>query len=328
MMETIDFLKRDIGQSEIVTFAQDKVNLKQDRFDVYREKVSDLQKHLERYVEEHPDMGLVKMFLSGSLKKHTALKTINDVDVALYVKGADLPSDLGPLLEWLADRLRTTYHQMPEANINVDGPCVVITFTGLGVDIEVAPVQYNDDPDWKGYLWDRSTGERILTSIPQHIGFLKKRRVANKKHFVQVVRLLKWWARERSQDDEPLKIRSFLIELILAKIADRGESFEDYQKSIEVFFQYVQTSKLKERISFSDFYPASDLPTSSIGIVEIFDPVNAENNVASDITEATRKLFIKRADEALDALAFARTCTTKGEALECWQELMGSSFNA
>jgi hypothetical protein len=50
--------------------------------------------------------------------------------------------------------------------------------------------------------------------------------------------------------------------------------------------------------------------------------------VASDVTEAKRQQLVGLADKALDALSYAKTCQTKAEALECWQELMGASFNA
>jgi hypothetical protein len=70
------------------------------------------------------------------------------------------------------------------------------------------------------------------------------------------------------------------------------------------------------------------LPKNKIGVVEVFDPVNPENNVASDIDDSTRRKFVELAEKALDTLAYARNCQTKGEAVECWQELMGSTFNA
>jgi hypothetical protein len=70
------------------------------------------------------------------------------------------------------------------------------------------------------------------------------------------------------------------------------------------------------------------LPAQKTNVVEIFDPVNSENNVAADMDESKRKKLVELADKALDALAYARTCQTKAEAIECWQEVMGSTFNA
>ncbi len=163
IVQLFDFLAPEITQGDIATFAADKVNLKSDDADTYREQVRNLREHLDRYIAENPDVGLEKMLLSGSLAKGTALRTINDIDVALYVKGESAPQDLRSLLQWLVERLRKTYHQIPAQKIYVDGPCIVISFSGTGLDVEIAPIIYEGDPDWRGYLWDRSTGERMLS---------------------------------------------------------------------------------------------------------------------------------------------------------------------
>jgi hypothetical protein len=85
---------------------------------------------------------------------------------------------------------------------------------------------------------------------------------------------------------------------------------------------------MKQRIAFADNYPLSKLPKEKTNVVEVFDPVNPENNVASDIDESKRRKLVELAEKALDALAYARTCQTKAGAVECWQEVMGSTFNA
>lgn len=327
-MQNFDFLTPEITQVDIANFAADKVNLKREHANRYREQVRNLRNHLDRYISEHPDMGLAKMILSGSLAKSTALRTINDIDVGLYVKGESAPHDLGKLLEWLAERLRTTYHQISPNKIYVDGPCVVISFSETGLNVEVAPILYQGDPEWRGYLFDRFSGEKILTSIPLHIEFLQRRKATQPDHFVQVIRLLKWWVREREKDTPGFSMRSFLIELITAKLADDGSTFSNYHAGLEHFFSYVQKTGLKERIVFHDNYTTPALPSQSNSAVEIFDPVNPENNVASSMTEATRRIFVELATRALDGLSYARTCQTKGDALECWREVMGVTFNA
>jgi tRNA nucleotidyltransferase (CCA-adding enzyme) len=327
-MESFVFLAPEITQSDIATFAADKVNLRSDRANQYREQVRNLREHLDRYISEHPDMGLAKMILSGSLAKSTALRTINDIDVGLYVKGDSAPQDLVKLLGWLVERLRTTYHQISPEKIYVDGPCVVISFSGTGLDVEITPILYQGDPEWRGYIFDRFSGEKVLTSIPLHIEFLRKRKASQPDHFVQVVRLLKWWTRERERDTHGFSMRSFLVELIMAKLADEGCKFADYHTGLEHFFMYVQRTGLKERIAFRDNYALSALPARSTAAVEIFDPVNPANNVASTMMENTRQTFVKLAEQALDALSYARTCQTKADALECWREVMGATFNA
>ncbi len=326
--EAFDFLTAEITQSNIVQFAEDKVNLKRERAQQYREQVANLRNHLDRYITEHTDMGLVKMLLSGSLAKGTALRTINDVDVAVYVKGEAAPSELGELLNWLVEKLRKTYWQIAPEKIRIEGPAVVISFSGTGIDVDIVPIYYLGDPEWRGYLWDRFTSERILTSIPQHLDFIRRRKEKQPTHFVQTIRLLKWWARQREREDSALSIRSFMIELLMAKLADTGKEFSDYHVGLEHFFLYVQKTGLKERVSFSDFYPASKLSKAQVGVVEVFDPVNPENNLTSDMSESTRRTLVDLSEKALDALSYAKTCQTKGTALECWQEIMGASFTA
>lgn len=81
-MDTISFLimTPEISQSDLAGFCDERVNLKREHADAYREQINNLREHLDRYIEEHPDVGLVKMQLSGSLAKGTALSTIQDVE--------------------------------------------------------------------------------------------------------------------------------------------------------------------------------------------------------------------------------------------------------
>lgn len=71
-----------IDHSDIVQFADDYVNLKKEDVAAYREQANRLRDRMETYLSEHPDFVLRKMMLSGSLAKGTALKDIDDIDVA------------------------------------------------------------------------------------------------------------------------------------------------------------------------------------------------------------------------------------------------------
>jgi Second Messenger Oligonucleotide or Dinucleotide Synthetase domain len=200
-------LSGEISQGDIGTFAEDKVNLRREHAQRYREQVNNLCEHLDRYIREHPDIGLVKMLLSGSLAKGDALRTIKDVDVALYVKGESAPNELDQLLNWLVERIRKTYPQISPENIRIDGPAIVISFSGTGIDVDIVPVYYLGDPNWRGYLWDRRTREKILTSIPQHLDFIRARKGKQPTHFAQTIRLAKWWARQRGKEDGSFSVR-------------------------------------------------------------------------------------------------------------------------
>ena len=61
-------MSRDhVGHSDILRFAEERVNLPQDKAQEYRAQARRLREKLETYVDEHPDFTLRKMLLSGSL---------------------------------------------------------------------------------------------------------------------------------------------------------------------------------------------------------------------------------------------------------------------
>ncbi len=107
------FLASLIGHTEIAEFAADSVNLKREDAEEYRQQVRNLRDKLDRYAADHPEHGLIKTLLSGSLAKGTALKTLNDIDIAFYVKGEKVPSKERELLEWLAQRVREPTESTP-----------------------------------------------------------------------------------------------------------------------------------------------------------------------------------------------------------------------
>src|SRR4051794_15160349 len=95
----------EIGHAEIKQFAQERVNLPKAKADEYREQVNRLRERLEAKIAADPAFDLVRMLHCGSVAKGTALKTVNDLDVAVYVKSGAAPVEDISLLPWLADRL-------------------------------------------------------------------------------------------------------------------------------------------------------------------------------------------------------------------------------
>jgi tRNA nucleotidyltransferase (CCA-adding enzyme) len=318
-----------VTHSDIAAFAADKVNLSRQRAKTYRDQVNNLRAKLDKHIQDHPDVGLVRMLLSGSLAKGTALRTLNDIDVAVYVKAIDAPVDEAALLDWVAGRLRLAYPQMAPEQISPGNHAVRISFRGTGLDVDVVPVHYEGDPQDRGYLYARDTGERILTSIPLHIQFVRTRKQRQPDHFAQVVRLVKWWVRHCKSENANFRLKSFLAEMIVACVSDSGVDLSDYPRALEAVFEYLVKSQLKQRISFTDYYKSSALPKPTAGVaIEVFDPVNENNNVTQDYSEADRAMIVSKAEDALDALAEARFATTKGRAIECWQEVLSTSFKA
>jgi tRNA nucleotidyltransferase (CCA-adding enzyme) len=309
-----------IQHSHIAAFADEKVNLKRDDVKEYREQVNRLRARLKDYIKEHPDYNLVKMLHSGSVRKGTALKTLNDMDVGVYIRPSEETSDESRLLSWLIERLKEVYPTLKSEQFTRQNHCVTISFQVSGLNV------YEDDPDDRGYLITKDTGDRVLTSIPLHLEFIRKRKEEQRRHFAQVVRLIKWWIREKKNAESSFRFKSFMVELLCAHLADNGLDMSNYPLALEYFFTYIITSELKERISFTDYYESSELPESTDCVIEIFGPVNPENNVASSYTVFDQQRIIEAAHDALDALTEAHYSTTKGRAVKMWQFVLGSSF--
>jgi hypothetical protein len=159
-----------------------------------------------------------------------------------------------------------------------------------------------------------------------HLEFIRKRKKAQPDDFAQVVRLVKWWVKQRKKHNSSCRLKSFISEMIVSHLADTGVSMADYSAALEAFFKYLVKSQLKTRISFTDYYPTSKLPAPTGKPIEIFDPVNEVNNVSADYSLQDRQQIIEAAEESLERLAEARFATTRGRAVDCWQDILGSSF--
>jgi tRNA nucleotidyltransferase (CCA-adding enzyme) len=314
-----------VDHSDIARFAQDKVNLPRDRADEYRAQVRRLREKLETYLAEHPDFTLKKMLLSGSLAKGTALRSLNDIDVACYISGADAPKDVTSLLNYLAERLRKAFPNFSPDQVKPQTYSVTVSFRGSGLDVDVVPILYKSNPQWYGDLVSQEDGSLLETNIPLHLEFISKRKKAQPDHFTQVVRLVKAWARLAKIEREGFRFKSFMIELILAQFCDKGLDFADYPEALQHFFTYVAQSNMRERIVFEDCYAASTVGTFSTP-VQIIDPVNAKNNVSRLYTDAEADAIVDAALTAGDAIDAALAASTKEKTVYYWQKVFGSSF--
>ena len=311
----------EITHDDIAQFAVEKINLPKEIADKHRKQVNLLRERLEAKIDEDPAFDLVKMLHAGSVAKGTALRTVNDLDVAMYVKTGDAPQADGKLIPWLAERLAEANPNMKPEQFEPQTHCVTINFRGSGLNVDVVPVLYEGAEDDCGWLVRKHTGERVLTSIPLHLRFMSDRKRLYGDDYKQLIRIVKWWKRTKD-----LRFKSFMIELLWARLAATGTSLADYPTTLEDFFTYIVKSGLKERVFFTDHYSATGLPASNTGVIEIFDPVNRDNNIAKNYEESDRQAIVKAAHEALDAIGEAKYATTKTEAVECWQDILGRGF--
>lgn len=315
-----------VSHGDIARFARDKVNLPPESAETYRAQAGRLQDKLQAYVDEHPDFELRRMILSGSLAKGTALRSLNDIDVGCYITGVDKSTDLAKIINFLVKKLQTAFPNFSPDQIKPQTYCVTVSFKGSGLDVDIVPILYYGDKDWYGDLVNQKDGSFLKTSIPRHIEFINKRKSENKKHFSQVVRLIKYWAKKQKTEKQGFRFKSFMIELILAKLADRGMGFADYPEALQHFFTYLASTNLSELIAFSDYFLESELLNYSEP-VRIIDPVNFENNAASLYTEQHARMISEAALDAGDAIDAALYATTKGKTVEYWQKVFGPSFN-
>lgn len=317
--------REHVDHRDIVRFAEEKGNLPKDKASAYREQAGRLQDKLEGYLSDHPDFSLKRMMVSGSLAKGTALRSLNDIDVAVYVSGSDAPHDIKALLDYLADKLRKAFPNFSADQVVPQTYSVTVSFRGTGLDVDIVPVLYSGLPDWRGNLISQDDGSFLETSIPLHLAFAKARKQAQPTHYAQIVRLVKFWARLMKQERDGFRFKSFMIEMILAKLSDQGVDFFDYPEALQAFFTYIARSELREKIFFEDNYPASKVGMFT-NPVQIIDPVNPGNNVARLYTQQNVDAIIDAALDAGDAIDAALYAPNKQLTVGYWQKVFGSSF--
>ena len=317
--------REHVDHNDIARFAQDKVNLPKDKASEYRDQARRLREKLDGYLAENPDFTLKKILQSGSLAKGTALRSLNDIDMACYISGADTPRDVEDLLDYLAERLRKAFPNFSPDQVSPQTYSVTVSFRGSGLDVDVVPILYDNDPDWYGNLVSQDDGSFLETNISFHLEFIRKRKQAHEQHFAQVARLLKFWVKNVKREREDFRFKSFMVELILAHLCDQGHDFADYPEALQHFFTYVVKSNMRERIVFDDYYRPSEVGSFSEPI-QIIDPVNQENNVSKLYTDLQADTIVDSALDAGDAIDAALAAPTKGETIYYWQKVFGPSF--
>ena len=313
-----------ITNADLKAFAEKRINLSRDEANAGRARVRVLRERLESHIADNPGFSLVKMLHARSVAKGTGLSDLNDMDVAVYVVAEAVGDE--ELVLWMTDRLRQVYGATiaPEA-IQPGTNCATIMFAS-GLNVDVVPVLDEGEGNGKGYLVAKDTGDRLLTSVPMHLEFIRSRKKAHPDNLAQVIRYLKWWIRVQKRADASFKFKSFMAELIVARLADDGLTFVDHAAALGAVFDYIVESGLSDRIAFKDYYLSRDLPAPTGAAMEIFDPVNPHNNVARHYSDADRRRIVTAAEAALDAVTEAGFATTKGQAVACWQIVLGTTF--
>lgn len=327
-----------VDHDALSTYAVEKVNVPKEKAKARRAQVAHLRTRLETYIASHPDYDLVKMRGSGSVAKHTAIKTSSDTDVAAYVRASavgGLQVNEAQLLSWLLERCKEVYGKTKDAeDFKISHHAVGITMHGTGLKIDVAPVLYEGEPDDCGHLVTPS-GERVLTSVTQHLEFLNSRGRVAGPELKELIRLFKQFIRrvkdESAATGQELRFKSFLVELLVAHLYDHGWNGEplatkNYHRAFEQILGYIVTTGLKQPIIFTDFYATSQVQ-HSYDAMQVWDPVNPDNNVVRAYTDYDRQRIVDRCSQALDQVSWASTTASKGSAVDAWRTLFGPTFS-
>lgn len=317
--------REHVDHADIRQFAEDRVNLPKEWASEYRAQAQRLGERVQSYLNDHPTFSLKRMMVSGSLAKGTALRSLNDIDMAAYISGPDAPCETRALLEYLTERLRTAFPNFKPDQVQPQMYSVKVSFRTTELDVDVVPILYDGHPEWRGNLVSQEDGSFLETSIPLHLEFAKKRKRAQQTHFAQVVRLAKFWASIQKQERDGFRFKSFMVEMVLAHLSDQGLDFSDYPEALQHFFTYLARTGLREQIVFSDCYKPSAVETFD-DRVRIIDPVNAGNNVARLYTDAHAEMIVDAALDAGDAIDAALAAPTKQETVRYWQKVFGPLF--
>jgi len=293
-------------------------------------------KQLKNRVAADGSFTLEKVLKAGSNAKFTSLRStdenIFDADLGAYysVDGATR-TELGTLLEFTKSQLRSIYSDTKsDDDFKVLKSAVRVRFrSGIELWVDVAPIIRDDALGIENGGWiPRDDGWR-LTSVTCHNEFIRTRTkasqdVAGPVRFNRLERLVKWWNARLGDLAQP----SYFCDLVTAAAVDAHGVTGEWQTSLRQVFTFLRRHQLLEPIIFDDTYDPSTVSVPADAVV-VLDSVNAENNVTSTWTEATRLAYLDRVQEAYDAMMLARSAEIDDDeeaAVDAWCLVFGDAF--
>ncbi len=312
-----------LSDEQIHIFVSKVLHLGPGKRKEYLNQVGYLIDGLKKKMDENSSFGVAGFKKTGSLMKGTVLKPRGengvDADVAVYLDLSEAEKDdIEKLHAIIRDLLVAVYPTKKKDDFKVQPRTLGIHFRASGLDVDLVPII--PIPGASGYGWQPSSqnGKSVKTSVQGQLDFIKSRRDADPR-FKTIVRLLKHWRNEQELE----KLRSFVIELIVAYLYDRDGTAVSLESGLQRFFLYVAQSELVERITFPELGKIKSFPGDP---VVVLDPVNKDNNVAARLTDEERKEIVSAAQTAWETISAASWKSAKGETLDLWKEIMGRSF--
>ena len=278
-----------------------------------KNELSFLEDKLREFIQEDSPYKFVKALRSGSFAKATALRRTEaadfDADIAVYVEVKDREAvDVADLVAYTEKLARRAYKNRTKrpAKFETHESCVRVVFDVTPkINIDIVPivsVEHKSIPNC-GLLFKRD-GTRCYTSVSEHVEFVKSRNDQDVSvPFRKLVRLFKVWRNGAFENKEKGKVRSFFLELVLGKAYDEqhGQLTGEALLDLSHLAAWIIQHGLEREICFPDrrVPPATKRHT---GPVVVVDPINRDDNVASDWTVSDRDQFLDQIDEFRDVL--------------------------
>lgn len=280
---------------------------------------------------------LDRVVLSGSNAKHTSLRKTEqnrfDVDLNACFSGKGATKDhLDRLLHFTRAQLMDIYrHLKDEKDFELLKSAVRVKFTsGIRLWVDVAPIILDESVlhiENAGWL-PRPDGWR-LTSVTGHNTFVSKRTKRSKAvsgpvHFNRLVRMFKWWNNLQGGLTQP----SIFCELVAAAAFEETGVTDEWQSSLRHLFRFMRQHGFGAPILFADFYDPAQVKLPSDAVV-VMDSVNSENNITRPWSAGTRDDFLRRVQQAYNAMMDARSAEQdddEEEAVDHWCRVFGDEF--
>lgn len=281
--------------------------------DLAKDELGLLEDKLREFIQDDDPYKFVKALRSGSFAKATALRRTEaadfDADIAVYVDVDDeAAADVADLVAYIEKLARRAYKQRTKRRprFETNESCVRVVFTAPPkINLDIVPmvaIEHESIDNW-GKLPKRD-GTQCLTSVSEHIDFVRSRNDQDASvPFRKLVRLFKVWRNGAFEGKDQKKVGSFFLELVLGKAYDeqRAQMTGEALPDMSLLAAWIIRHGLEREISFPD----CRVPPATVrhrGPVIVLDPLNRDDNVTSDWTDADRDRFLDRLDELRDVL--------------------------
>lgn len=268
------------------------------------------QKDIREFLESHPDIGEIisYSFLAGSYARATAVrpKTTEggverpDIDIAVVTTFTteDRPDDV---LEEFVAALASDYEVERKNKRSV-------RVQTSRAEIDIVPLIPHGN---RFLIGDRSVDEWLPTDPPAHTTFAEDMNHASKfdGRFVPMVKLFKWWRRERLSTKRP---KGIALEVLIAKHAPRDETHYG-----EMFAQLLENIAN----AYGDMAERGKKPF-------LADPAMSSNDILSKVSITNWKDFIQRVRTDASRAREAQDTDDMERATALWRDIFGARFKS